>query len=157
MNNNIIRVIEKLKRLNIPHRVMELGGIGRTSQDVTRLTNVNFREVCKTLIIKTDNNDVVAVLLPAPFKIDSKKLRELLEAKSIRFLNEDELKQNTPFSPGEVCPIIIENIPIYIDKRVFETEKVNFGSGDLYFGIEINSKDIEKCIKGKVVDIAVEQ
>ncbi len=155
MNENIIRVVEKLKKLNVPYRIIELGGIGRTSQDVAKLTNVNEREICKTLLIKTDNG-IVAVVLPAPFKMDNKKIREVLNTKNIRFLNEDELKENTPFKPGEVCPIIIEKIPIYIDKRAFETEKINFGSGDLYYGIEINSKDISKCIKGTVVDISLE-
>ncbi|MBS3052506.1 MAG: YbaK/EbsC family protein [Candidatus Aenigmarchaeota archaeon] len=156
MNDNIIRVVKKLKKLNIPYRIIELGGTGRTSQDVARLTNINLREVCKTLIVRADNDTMAVVILPGPFKIDNKKLKELLKTKNTRFLNEDELKQNTPFSPGEVCPIIIEKIPIYIDKRVFDTKKVNFGSGDLYFGIEINSNDINKCIKGEVVDIAVE-
>jgi Cys-tRNA(Pro) deacylase len=156
MNNNILRAIQKLKDLKIPYRLLEFPAVARTSQDVVRMGDVDPREIIKTLMVKTSDGRVYALMLPGIMKVDNKKVRKLLKSKKLRMLNKDELKENTPFVPGEVCPIIIEKIPIYIDKRSFETEKVNFGSGDLYFGIEINSKDIKKCIKGKIVDIAVE-
>lgn len=153
MNDKLLKAIEKLKRLKIPYRVLDLGGIARTSEDVVRLYKVNPREVVKTLMVKTDDDRIFAVMLPGVMRIDSKKLLKVLKAKKTRFLNENELKDNANFEPGEVCPILIEKHPILIDNTVFETEKINFGSGDLYFGIEINSKDLLKVIKGKVLDI----
>ncbi len=68
-------------------------------------------------------------------------------------LNEDELRENTPFAPGEVCPILLKNTPTYIDKTVFDTEKINTGSGDLYFGLEFPSKALLKFLDAKIVDI----
>ncbi len=156
MNENILRAIKKLKEAKIPYRVLEFPAVARKSEDVARIGDVNPREIVKTLLVKVDDEKIYALILPGMKRLDNKKVRALLKTKNLRMLNEDELKENTPFSPGEVCPIIIEKIPIYIDRSVFETEKVNFGSGDLYFGIEISSKDINKCIKGEIVDIAVE-
>jgi prolyl-tRNA editing enzyme YbaK/EbsC (Cys-tRNA(Pro) deacylase) len=92
-------------------------------------------------------------MLPGIKRIDNKKLLKELKAKKVRFLNEEELKGNASFEPGEVCPVLIEKIPVLIDKTVFDTERINFGSGDLYYGIEINSKDLLKCVKGKIVNI----
>jgi Cys-tRNA(Pro) deacylase len=154
MNDKLIKAIEKLKSLGVKYNILEFNEAARTSEDVARLYNINPREIAKTMIVKTNDDRVFAVMLPGLSKIDSKKLMKEISAKSIRFLNEDELKKNTFFEPGEVCPVLIENMPILIDKTVFETEKINFGSGDLYFGIEINSKDLLKIVKnGKIVDV----
>jgi Cys-tRNA(Pro) deacylase len=154
MNDKLIKAIEKLKSLGLKYNILEFNEAARTSDDVARLYNINPREIIKTLIIKSNDNRVFAVMIPGPMKIDSKKLLKEINAKSIRFLNEEELRKNTIFEPGEVCPVLIKSIPILIDKTVFETEKINFGSGDLYFGIEINSKDLLKIIKnGKIVDV----
>lgn len=153
MNENILKAIEKLKKLNIEYKVLDLGGIARTSEDVMKLSDVNPREIVKTLIMKADNDKIYAVMLPGVKKINNKKLLKILKVKKIRFLNENELKETAGFQPGEVCPVLIEKIPVLIDKTVFDTEKINFGSGDLYYGIEIKSKDILKCVDAKIVDI----
>lgn len=153
MNDKLLKAIEKLKSLKIPYKVLDLGGIARTWQDVAKLYNVDPREIVKTIIVKTDDDRIFAVILPGVMRIDNKKLLKELNAKKLRFLNENELRDNMNFEPGEVCPVLIEKHPILIDKNVFETERINFGSGDLYFGIEINSKDLLKVIKGKIVDI----
>ncbi len=153
MNDKLIKAIGKLKNFGIEYRILEFNEAARTSEDVARLYNINPREIVKTLILKTNEDKYYAVILPGVFKIDSKKLLKVLNAKSIRFLNLEELRSQTIFEPGEVCPILIEKIPILIDKTVFETEKINFGSGDLYYGIEIRSKDLQKIIKAEIVDI----
>ncbi|MEM5799583.1 MAG: YbaK/EbsC family protein [Candidatus Aenigmatarchaeota archaeon] len=154
LNDKLLKAIEKLKKIGINYKILEFNEAARTSSDVARLYGINPREIIKTLIVKTDDNRFFAVMLPGILKIDNKKLLKELNAKKDRFLNEDELKNNTEFEPGEVCPILIEKIPILVDKTVFETENINFGSGDLYFGIEIKSKDLYKAIKiEKIVDI----
>jgi len=154
VNDKLLAAIEKLKELGISYKILEFNEAARTSEDVARLYNINAREIIKTLIIKTDDGRFFALMLPGIFKIDNKKLLKELNAKSIRFLNESELKANTRFEPGEVCPILIEKIPVLADKSVFETENINFGSGDLYFGIEIKSKDLSKAVKiERIVDI----
>jgi len=154
MNDKLIKAIEKLKSLGIKYNVLEFNEAARTSEDVARLYKINPREIIKTLIIKTNDNRVFAVMVPGPMKIDNKKLLKEIKTKSVRFLNEDEMRTNTIFQPGEVCPVLIENMTILIDKTVFETEKINFGSGDLFYGIEINSKDLLKIVKNeKIVDV----
>ena len=154
MNEKLIKAIEKLKAIGIAYRLLEFNEAARTSEDVAKLYNINPREIIKTLIVKTNDDRFFAVMLPGVMRIDNKKLLKEVNAKSVRFLNEHELREFTLFEPGEVCPILIENMPILIDKTVLETERINFGSGDLYYGIEIDSKDLLKALKNeRVVDI----
>ncbi len=153
MNENILLAIKKLKDAGIPYRVLEFPDIARKSEDVARMSNVNPKEIVKTLLVKMDDDKVHVLILPGMKRLDNKKVRKLLKTKNLRMLNEDELEENSPFAPGEVCPILLGNIETFIDKTVFETEKINTGSGDLYFGLEFPSKALLKFLKAKIVDI----
>ncbi|MEM5878241.1 MAG: YbaK/EbsC family protein [Candidatus Aenigmatarchaeota archaeon] len=151
MNEKILKAIEKLKQNGVYYRILDIGKPARTAEEVAMFYDINPREIIKTLLIKA-GNEIYAVMIPGILKIDNKKLSKILGKSEIRFLNNDELF-SIGFFQGEVCPILIEK-DILVDKRVFETEKINFGSGDIYFGIEINSKDLMNLIKGKIVDVA---
>lgn len=151
MNEKILKAIEKIKKSGVYFRVLDIGKPARTAEEVAMFYDINPREIIKTLIIKA-NDHVYAVMIPGVFKIDNKKLSKILGKSNIRFLNNEELL-SMGFFQGEVCPVLIGK-EILVDKRVFETEKINFGSGDIYFGIEINSKDLMNLIKGKIVDVA---
>jgi len=154
MNQVLQQAKEKLEKLGIEYRILDLGGKAYTVEDVKRLTNVNPKEICKTLIMKTDKGKIFAVMLSGQKRIDNKKLRKIIHASKVRMLTPEELKRQTVFEPGTVCPVLIEDIPLLIDSSVFETERINFGSGDLCYGIEMKSKDILKCVDAKIVDIA---
>lgn len=153
MNRFLQQAKKKLEKLGIEYKILDLGDKAFTVDDVERLCNVNPREICKTLIVKTDKNEIYAIMLSGKKRIDNKKLCRLVNTKKTRFLTGGELKKKTVFEPGTVCPVLVENIPVLIDKSVFKTERINFGSGDLYYGIEIKSKDILKCVDAKIVDI----
>ncbi|MCX8179725.1 MAG: YbaK/EbsC family protein [Candidatus Aenigmarchaeota archaeon] len=154
MNEKLLKALSKLKEKGVKYRLLEFAGIARTSEDVARLYDVDPREIIKTLIVKADDS-YFAVMLPGVYRIDNKKLLKELNARKCRFLNEHELKEQLFFEPGEVCPILIEKLPILVDRTVFETKKINFGSGDLYYGIEISTEDLKKVVKiDKIVDVA---
>jgi prolyl-tRNA editing enzyme YbaK/EbsC (Cys-tRNA(Pro) deacylase) len=69
----------------------------------------------------------------------------------LRLATQDEIKQETGLEIGAVCPLFLD-LPMLIDKRVLSRKKVNFGSGDHMFGIEMNPRDILKCVKAKISD-----
>jgi prolyl-tRNA editing enzyme YbaK/EbsC (Cys-tRNA(Pro) deacylase) len=45
-------------------------------------------------------------------------------------------------------------MPLYLDRSCFRTERVNFGSGDLLYGIEMKSEDMKNAIKAEIVDVS---
>ena len=65
----------------------------------------------------------------------------------------DEVEEVAGVKPGAVCPVLMD-IPIYLDKRVLEREKVNFGSGNHLYGLEINVSELADAMKYVVIDIA---
>jgi Cys-tRNA(Pro)/Cys-tRNA(Cys) deacylase len=155
LHERLKKVIKKLERVGIEYKILELKGKAYTSEDVVKLYGCPMEEICKTVVVKSNKGQVFAVTLSGEKRLDVKKMRKVVGCRKMRFLNGDELEELSGFEPGTVCPVTLSDmIPLYLDKSCFETEKVNFGSGDLNYGIEIKSKDLEKAIKAEIVDVA---
>ncbi|OGI15325.1 hypothetical protein A3K63_05385 [Candidatus Micrarchaeota archaeon RBG_16_49_10] len=154
MNERLKRVIAKLERLGVEYKILELKERAYTSEDVVRLYGCPMEEICKTVVLKPDRGVIFAATLGGDKKLDVKKMRKIVGCRKMRFLNGEELEKATGFEPGTVCPVTLSDmLPLYLDKSCFRTEKVNFGSGDLLYGVEIRSEDIREAIKAEVVDI----
>lgn len=87
-------------------------------------------------------------------RIDFSKIKGIVGKISI--LSQEQMKESTGFEPGEVCPFLLEGFKIFIDKRVFSREKIQFGSGDAKFGLEVATKDLDRIIKFEIADFAQE-
>ena len=143
-----------LKSKGISYRLIELSDKGISFEDVVKNAKdeINPDEICKTIIVKDKKGNNYAFLLKGNQKIDFSKVKEIIGSKA-SIVGYEDLKKATGTEPGAVCPFLL-SMPIYVDKRVFETEKINFGSGDHLFGLEIKTGDLEKVIELKIVDVA---
>ena len=64
-----------------------------------------------------------------------------------------EVKEAVGVEPGAVCPILLD-IGLFVDRKVMELERINFGSGNHMYGMEIRAGDLERVAKFRVVDVA---
>jgi len=142
-----------LKEKGIEYRLIELTGRAVTVEDVVRHAKdgVDPDEICKTIILKDRKGRMHAVFLRGRDRIDFRKLRGVIGKVSVAA--PDEVKEVTGLKPGAVCPLTLD-IPLYVDERVFDIEKVNFGSGDHLYGLELASSDLTKVMDFRVVDAA---
>lgn len=65
------------------------------------------------------------------------------------------MKKFTGKVPGEVCPILLydeQNIPLFVDKKVLERERIHFGSGEALLALEMKTCDLEKVMKFEIGD-----
>lgn len=154
MNSNIKKAIEKLKAEEVEYRILELGGKGISSKDVEELTDINPVEITKTIVLTDGMDNYFAAFLPGREKIDLKKVRKIFGSGSLRLASAKELKKRFGLAPGEVCPVLISDIPFVVDEAVMDREKINFGSGDVEYGIEIRPEDLKKFIDFRVEDIS---
>ena len=58
----------------------------------------------------------------------------------------DHVREVAKVNPGEVCPLLIDT-KIIIDKNVLKLKNINFGSGNLMFGIEMKLDDFLKVLE----------
>jgi len=153
MNQRLKNTTEKLRKLGLHFKILELCEPAVSVRDVVNKSqgDVKVDEICKTLLMK--GKDPFAVLIKGLDKVDLKKVENLIKHK-VRFLSREEIKMQFEFELGEVCPLFLE-IPVIVDKKVLELETANMGSGDLFCGIEMNPRDILKCINHKIEDVVV--
>jgi prolyl-tRNA editing enzyme YbaK/EbsC (Cys-tRNA(Pro) deacylase) len=142
-----------LEEKGVEYRLIELSDKAVTVEDVVRYAKggVDPDEICKTIILKDKGGLLHAVFLRGRDRIDFRKLRGVIGKASVAA--PDKVKEAAGVRPGAVCPLTLD-IPLYVDKRVFDIEKVNFGSGNHLYGIELASRDLAKAMDFKVVDAA---
>ena len=142
-----------LEEKGVDYRIVELTERAVTVDDVVRYAKhkIDPDEICKTIILKDGEGRIHALFLKGKDRIDFKKLRGLIGKANIAA--PDEAEEATGFKPGAVCPLTLD-VPLYIDERVFMKERINFGSGNHLYGIELSPKDLSKVIEFKVVDAA---
>lgn len=143
-----------LKEKDIDYRLIELSNKGISTEDVIKYAKdeINPEEICKTIVVQDKQGNKYAFFLKGNHRIDFSKARQII-GQNISIVSYEDLKKATGKEPGAICPLLL-NVPIFVDKKVFETEKINFGSGDHLYGLEINPNDLEKVINFKTVDVA---
>jgi len=149
--------LESTKRLEekgVSYRLLELREKAYTVEDVVKYAKdkINPEEICKTIILKDDEGNKYAVLLLGKHRINFTKMKDIVGRK-LSIANYEEVRTETGVEPGAVCPLVLD-IPLFVDKRVFDVKRVNFGSGDHLYGLEISPRDLDRAIDLKVVDVA---
>jgi prolyl-tRNA editing enzyme YbaK/EbsC (Cys-tRNA(Pro) deacylase) len=112
--------------------------------------DISPEEICKTILVKQKTR-YYAVFLRGADKIDFKKLKDVIGKVSIA--SRKEVVEVTGVEPGAVCPLLVD-IPVLVDRRVLRLKKLNFGSGDHLFGVEIASGDLICVLDYRLVEIA---
>lgn len=151
MNIGLSVLMEKLKKSGIRFRLLDTKTTMISSKDVEKVFNGDPREIWKTLVV-TDGKGYFAAFLCGRDRLDLKKLGSALSVKNLRMAKAKELKERLHIQPGEVCPLAV-SVPMVCDSSIKNFQKINFGSGDVSFGIEMQVDDILKFLDVKIMDI----
>lgn len=143
-----------LKAMNINYKLIKLKNRAVTVEDVIKYSEeeLSLDEICKTIILKDSKGKLFAAFLLGSHKIDFRKLEKATGAK-YSIVKTQEVEEKTKMVPGAVCPLLIR-MPIFLDKRVLEKKKVNFGSGDHLYGLEVATEDLKRILDYRIVDIS---
>jgi len=90
-----------------------------TCIEVAKFLGLDIQQILKTLVIKTDKNKFVMVLLRGDFELNLYKLQQFLDVDEVSFIEEDEVKKLFNTSFGYLGPINApKNIEIIADYSV---------------------------------------
>jgi prolyl-tRNA editing enzyme YbaK/EbsC (Cys-tRNA(Pro) deacylase) len=145
--------VRLLDDLGVEYRLIRLRGRAVTTQDVIDQAEgeLNPAEICKTIIVKDRGGVKHAVLLRGGDRINFSKLKVALGKTSVA--SREEVMEATGVEPGAVCPLTL-GVHVYVDEKVMRLERVNFGSGDYMYGIEVLTVDLAKAMSYTVLDMA---
>ena len=114
--------------------------------------------VAKTLVIKTGDSEVLAVL-PASERVDIHKLRDITGDNHARLASEDEMvRGHADYELGAVPPLGgLIGAPVYLDQRLEEADEVTFAGGTHSDSIKVSGEDFLKLTHPDVVDLVKEE
>jgi Ala-tRNA(Pro) deacylase len=118
----------------------------RTSEESAAARGEPLSVGGKALLLKVDDGFALFVL-PADCKLDSAAVRAALAARKTRFASSEELATQTGgLVPGSVPPFgaPILPFPLYVDEKVFESDRVAFNAGSLTDSIVLAIADYRR-------------
>jgi Ala-tRNA(Pro) deacylase len=112
-----------------------------TSEEAAAVRGVALSTGAKALICKVDDRFVMFVL-PGDKKLDSKRVRQTLGIRGLRFATREELTALTGLPPGAVPPFgSLFGLATYCDTGLVDNERVNFNAGDHAISISLRCPD----------------
>lgn len=148
----VLPVERMLKEKDVPFRLIVLSGKAMSVDDVLKYSDgIKREEICKTIIVKDRVGSAYAFLLKGDRKLDFPKVKEIVG--KVSMASHDDVCKAAGTEPGAVCPFLL-TVPLFVDRRVLETSRINFGSGDHMHGLEIATRDLGKVVKFDIVDVS---
>lgn len=136
------KIKEQLEQSGIQHEFIRMPD--DISLDVESHMKFHGREMkyaMPNMVFKTEKGLIVAERR-ADTQIDNNKLKKLLGVQRLSLASKKELEQNG-LKPGIVPPLGYE-IPIYMDERVLENDEIYTGTGEKFYTLKLNPKDLIK-------------
>lgn len=141
-----LRSTQKLDEAGVEYSLFRLDKQAFTVDDVVKYSKgrVKIDEICKTMILTDDRRYSCGLLLLGASQIDFEKLKEVT-GRNLHLASRKKVIELTGIEPGAICPIILE-IPLLADGQVFDKNRINFGSGNHLYGIELDPVDLIKVV-----------
>lgn len=148
----VLAVEEKLRDAGVEYRLIKLADRAVSVGDVIEfsLGDIDPSQITKTILVKSKKG-FIGLFLRGADRVSFSKLKQVMGKASIAKL--EDVRRITGVDPGAVCPLLID-VPIILDEKVRDLEKINFGSGDHLYGVEMKTSDLEKVLKYQVEDIS---
>jgi Ala-tRNA(Pro) deacylase len=127
-----------------------------TAQEIAASLHVPGKELAKVVMIKSVDRFVMTVL-PASWRIDMVKLKDILKVTDVKLATEEEFKNL--FSDCEVGAMPpfgnLYGFDVYVDKALSEDDEIFFQAGNHIESIKMTYKDYSKLVKPKVAEFGV--
>lgn len=112
-----------------------------TAYDLAQTTKSKLAHVAKTLLVRADK-DFVLVTLPAHLRLDLKKLKALLKAKTVSIVTERSMLAKLKAKPGALVPFGSHyKVASVVDRALMRAERVLVGAGSFTQSLRIKVKD----------------
>ena len=131
----------------------------RTSEEANAVRpEYTLSQGAKALIVrvkKNGNKSFAMVVVPGDKKFDTKKVRDALDAKDIRFATEAEVGEITNgVKPGGVPPFgNLWGLPVLCDQGVFQNDTIIFNAGDRRVSIAVSVEGYKKVVQPTIATI----
>ena len=147
------KIVKLLRTNNISYQDTEHEPV-YTSAQAAEIRGISASQGAKALLLKCESGFVLA-LLPGDRKLDSRKLKNLLNVKGLRFAIPEEVKDIMGCEIGACYPFgNLINLPTYADNYLSTNDTVSFNPGVHTRSMEMKWKDLYLLVNPQMVDIS---
>jgi Cys-tRNA(Pro)/Cys-tRNA(Cys) deacylase len=157
---NAMRILDNLKIAyetkeyedNDEHK-LELGAAERVAKKV----GAKAEQVFKTIVMKSDTNEVFVFCQNALNQINLKKARAVTGVKSLESVKPEKLQALTGYVRGGCSPLgMRKEYPTFIDKSALEYDSIFISGGQRGIQITINPQDLAKAVNAEFCDLVLD-
>lgn len=114
---------------------------------VAEYLNENCNKVFKTLVLKSDNNNIIVAIIPVAKELDLKKLAKVSNYKKVEMIPSKDLKSNTGYVHGGCSPIgMKKNYSTFICETALDQQTIIISAGEIGKQIEIEPFKLKSVI-----------
>lgn len=130
----------------------ERGGTKRSAEEL----QVDEHSVIKTLVMETDSQDPLIVLMHGDREVSTKELARLLGVKSVSPCDPAVAQKHTGYMVGGTSPLGTRKaLPIYAEKTVFDLPQIYINGGKRGFLVSLDPNDLHRALKITEVTVAI--
>lgn len=149
-----IRVLREKKVDFEPHvfEYVEKGGTKHSSQ----VLGVDERAVVKTLVFETNEKKPLIVLMHGDLQVSTKELARIIKVKTITPVSPEKANKLTGYLVGGTSPFGTKTkMPVYIEKTIFDLEKIYINGGKRGFLVSIEPQILREVVQIEEVSVGV--
>ena len=110
----------------------------------------------KTLVFEDDRRQPLLVLMCGHLQVSAKNLARLLGLKSLVPCLPETANKHTGYLVGGTSPFGTRKaMPVYMERRILEEDKVYINGGKRGFLVSMNPSDIQRVLQAELVEVGV--
>jgi len=127
-----------------------------TAPELAEALHVSGKEFAKVVVVKVDNRFVM-VVLPANWKVDLRKLREVFRTSHVRLATEEEFQGLFPDCDLGAMPPFgnLYGLEVYVDRSLTADEEIVFQAGTHCDAVRLRYEDFAALVRPAVVEVHV--
>ncbi len=129
--------------------------IAYTAQEVAASEHIPGKLLAKTVMVFA-HGELVMLVLPAPYRVDTEKVRAALQAEDVRLAQEAEFAERFPDCEVGAMPPFgnLYGVPVFVDKALAEDETIVFRAGTHTDTMSLKYADFERLVQPTVTELA---
>ncbi len=152
-------ILKKLKDYLEKNQVSYEVGIHQevfTAQEIAAAQHVPGREMAKVVMVKADGK-MVMLVLPASYRVELRKLKDVLDCKKVGMAKEKEFQDLFPDCEVGAMPPFgnLYNMEVWVDKVLTEDASIVFQAGNHIETMRIKYSDYVRLVNPKVGDFSI--
>src|SRR4030067_2385843 len=152
-------ILKKLKDYLEKNQVIYEVGVHEilyTAQEIAASMHVPGKELAKVVIVKGDGK-MIMLVLPASYRVDTKKLKKVLECKKLGISKEKDFEELFPDCEIGAMPPFgnLYQLEVWVDQVLTQDEFIVFQAGSHVETLKIKYSDYAQLVNPKVGDFSV--